>query len=227
MKTLIRHPYFQALVGFATLGLCIGSALAQTAATGAPAPAAPAAGASGVALNLEPIFAAIVDIAATGVLTLGGLALHALWKKLGVDTNDVQAGIVDAALNNAVHYGATKAMTLAEKVGWTHPVVQNQIVGEAANYVLAQVPDTLKKLGITQDGVGRLVTARVGKLLGVTMDAQAGTLGALGSTGYVGETPQAAAEPAAAKTPTAPAGISPYVSAQPLAGRAPMPSAAG
>jgi hypothetical protein len=101
---------------------------------------------------------------------------------------------LNAKLVEVLDAGAGEAYRQAVLHGHnlTVPAGQNAAVAIAANYVLARLPDTLKQLGVTPDGVSAMVAARLGKLLAVDP-----TISATGVSAAAGE----ASGPSATKVP--------------------------
>lgn len=147
-------------------------------------------------IDLSPLVSALAPLALAAVTAGISIIVPALLKRLHLANNaDLSAKLVtaaDAAAGEAYRQAVLHGHDLTIAAG------QNAGVAIAASYVLAQVPDTLKQLGVTPDTVTAMVGARLGTLLAADPTV---------STQAAAPTPQAApaTEPAPAATPSTPA----------------------
>lgn len=110
---------------------------------------------------MNDLIEAVLGLAATGVLTLGGFAIRRLadWLKLRADS-EVRSYLM-AALEKAVEYGVAEARRRAIDSGIKGgTAVQAEL---ARDYMQARVPDALARLGVDTAGLDQMIRARLPK----------------------------------------------------------------
>jgi hypothetical protein len=110
---------------------------------------------------MQALLDALLQLAATGVLALGGYAITRLsaWLKLREDS-EVRA-YLNQALERAVDLALAEAKgRLPAYAKLAHPEVSG-VVERAAEYARETVPDALKRFGIDSAGLRERVSARL------------------------------------------------------------------
>jgi hypothetical protein len=110
---------------------------------------------------MQALLDALLQLAASGVLALGGYAITRLasWLKLREDS-EVRA-YLNQALERAVDLALAEAKgRLPAYARLAHPEV-NGVVERAAEYARAAVPDALARFKIDSDGLRERVSARL------------------------------------------------------------------
>jgi len=107
---------------------------------------------------MEIITGAMLEFAATLVLSLAGLAIRRLadWLKLRADSEVRQ--YLTAALDRAVEYARAEA---ARQPRSALPTGGSIVAEIARDYVQTRVPDALARLGIDTAGLDQLIRARL------------------------------------------------------------------
>ncbi len=111
-------------------------------------------------IDLRPFFNEVVFPLAGAVLTaLGGWAVQRIGRLAHIQMNEKQSHMVEVALHNAIEYAVQKAQTAAD----SHAIVtpKNELVATAVNYILPKIPDALKSLKITPEGLKQRIEARL------------------------------------------------------------------
>jgi len=187
------------------LALCAGCAV-----LGLTLPAFADTTPAATAIDFSPVVQAIIGVGATVLTGIGGWALKwiAARTKAGAKLEQ-DAAMRDAlhkALENAVHFGASYALTWAGSTNWANKNVKNALFTGAAQYVNVMVPDAVNYFGLDQPKLAGLIEARMSQLTGILptlSDVAAGTTVSAappaGSAAAAGP-----AEPAAPAAPPAP-----------------------
>tara|TARA_R100001086_G_scaffold203463_4_gene119524 strand:- start:27 stop:413 length:387 start_codon:yes stop_codon:yes gene_type:complete len=105
---------------------------------------------------LEVVLSALAGLTAVGGFWLKKRLAH--WLDLKEDS-EVRS-YLNAAIDNAVGYANAHARVAAEQNSTV--VSRDEKVTIGANYVLGLVPDAAARFGLTQEGVERIVSARLG-----------------------------------------------------------------
>jgi len=95
-----------------------------------------------------PVIEAVGTICATALSTVAVWAISRLAQKLGVEKNAALTAALDDAATKGIHFAVMNAQESIAAKGWDHPDVQNQLVAQGANYVLAKFPDMLSKISV-------------------------------------------------------------------------------
>lgn len=120
---------------------------------------------------MQALLEVLLQLAAAGVLTLGGYAIQRLgsWLKLRED-GEVRA-YLNAALERAVDLALAEARgRLPTYARLTHPEV-DAVVERAAEYARATVPDALARFRIDNAGLRDRVAARLATRMPATAHA--------------------------------------------------------
>lgn len=125
----------------------ITEALAQTAPTGIAV--------GGIWDSIQPIISNTLAVVVTGAI---GWLANMVRLKFGVE--------IEARHREALHSAALTGINAAlAKVGGTVThltmTTKNAVIDQAMNWVIASVPDAIKALGVTPEGVAKLVTAKL------------------------------------------------------------------
>lgn len=112
-------------------------------------------------VDLTPLIEAVVALAAAAIGAVGSWAIARLagWLKLRQDS-EIRA-YLDAALTNALEYGAKKAMASSMVAHLSQPSVRNEAVELAIDYTIARVPDALRRFQITPAALREMLEARL------------------------------------------------------------------
>lgn len=123
---------------------------------------------------MQALLDALLQIAAAGVLALGGYAIQRLatWLKLRQDS-EVRA-YLNQALERAVDLALAEAKgRLPAYARLAHPEVTTA-VERAAEYARTTVPDALRRFGIDGDGLRDRISARIAARQAVSVPHAAG-----------------------------------------------------
>ena len=110
-------------------------------------------------INLGPILDIVIQLFGAVLMAVGTWAVTMLSQKLKLSSDSEVRAYLQEALQRAVSFSVDKARTQAKDIKTVE--VRNEIVADAANYVISKTPDALKKLGISEDSIQDLVRARV------------------------------------------------------------------
>ena len=114
-------------------------------------------------IDFGPVVQSVAPLALTAMTVSIPYGVALLQKLLKIRLNETQVAVITQACDKGAEaaYGfmAGQGATLA------HVSIKNAAVAQGVNHVLASVPDTLKKLGITPEQVERMVDARLGGLV--------------------------------------------------------------
>jgi hypothetical protein len=110
-------------------------------------------------VDLKPIIDTAIGLAATVLLTMGSFAARWLLTKLRLDADAQVRGYLDAAISNAVAYGAAQAAAFADPRSKVD--LRSEAIASAANYLVARVPDALRHFGLDEADVKHLLEARL------------------------------------------------------------------
>ncbi len=110
-------------------------------------------------IDLGPILEIVIQLVGALLMTVGTWAVTMVSQKLKLSNDSEVRTYLQEALQRAVNFGIEKARTQAKDIKTVE--VRNEVVADAANYVISKTPDALKKLGISEDSVRDLVRARL------------------------------------------------------------------
>ena len=110
-------------------------------------------------ISLVPILDVVIQLFGAALMAVGTWAVTMLSQKLKLSSDSEVRTYLQEALQRAVNFGVEKARSQAKDIGTVD--VRNEVVADAANYVIGKTPDALKKLGISDDSVQDLVRARL------------------------------------------------------------------
>jgi len=111
-------------------------------------------------IDLTPLLQAVVSLAVVLLTALGGWALKHLTDKLGLDKDSkVRQNIYDV-FEKGLAYAAQKAVEKGQD--FTKIEVKNQMIAEAAQYVIPKIPDGLAYFNITPKALEQMLEARLG-----------------------------------------------------------------
>ncbi len=111
------------------------------------------------AINLVPILDIVIQLFGAVLMAVGTWAVTMLSQKLKLSSDSEVRAYLQDTLQRAVSFGVEKARTQAKDIGTVE--VRNEVVADAANYVIGKTPDALKRLGISEDSIQDLVRARL------------------------------------------------------------------
>lgn len=106
---------------------------------------------------LNELIMGVAGLLIAAVTAAIGALVPTLRKYLGEANADKAREYLTNAVEKGIAYGARKVEDKAPTI-----TVKNEMAGFAINYVLSNVPGALEKLGITEEGVARMVEARLG-----------------------------------------------------------------
>lgn len=113
------------------------------------------------AIDFAPIVQQVVVPLVIAVLgTVGTWALVRLKSWLGIKENSQLATTLDAALQNSLAFAQSRLPNVVATVPLSI-ATKNEVIGVAATYALAHVPDTLKALGVDQALLRQKLEARL------------------------------------------------------------------
>jgi hypothetical protein len=116
-------------------------------------------------VDLTSIATTLLGLAMAAVTAAIPILVPALLKRLNVANNADLAGKLENALSAAAGVAYQTAVDRASNGGLANIQVKNAALAAGAGYVVAKMPDTLRTLGVTPDGVRDMVSARLGVLL--------------------------------------------------------------
>lgn len=110
-------------------------------------------------------FAPLLNLVIATVVSVAGAvgipyAIYFFQKKLNIAVTPQLQQTLEVAMQNGLKYGADKVQGLVLSHGVTVDV-KNEALAKAANYVVATVPDTMKKLKIDPDNLAAMLAARL------------------------------------------------------------------
>lgn len=123
-----------------------------------------------LAFAQEAGFTINVKESVLGLIALLGAALYAAVKALRaifvgpgkkIPLDDSTAAYIEAAIQGAIRIAEQKALAAAKNID--DPEVKSEILADAANFVLKQIPKLAAHFGVTNENVGDLITQRLGK----------------------------------------------------------------
>ncbi len=110
-------------------------------------------------VDLSPILDVIVQLLAAGLMGLGSWAIARLSTKLKLSSDSEVRKYLQEALERGVSFAVGVASEKSKDLSEVE--VRNEMVRDAANYVITKTPDALKSLGVTDEAVQDLVRARL------------------------------------------------------------------
>ncbi|WP_395175033.1 inadl protein [Roseibium alexandrii] len=125
---------------------------------------------------IDQVISGVFAVVSFGVLWLGRQAIGAFQERTGIEIDEQFARRLDDALWKAVDFGRTKAYETAKKRSEIN--VRNEAIGNALNYAMDAVPDTLNYFDIDQARLVDMIEAR----LGIDLDED-GDIGGAPTTG--------------------------------------------
>ena len=143
-------------------------------------------------IDLSSVANILLSLASAAVVAAIPLVVPAVLKRLGVANNADLTSNLELALNAAA--GGAYKYAASHEGGLSNVAVHNGALATATTYVVSNLPDTLKKLGITPDKVQEMVSNRLGALLASDPTVTAGKPPAAVA---VPATPVTTAQPAA------------------------------
>ncbi len=119
-------------------------------------------------IDLTPLFGPAIEVLAGLLLMVGMWSIAWAGRKLKFSAEvDKLVGdskvreYLEAGLARAIDYGKDRAVKELGKARVAKIEVENEAVEQAANYMIARVPEALARLGVTKEGVKDLVRARL------------------------------------------------------------------
>ncbi len=114
-------------------------------------------------VDLTSIADVLLSLAAAAVTAAIPILVPALLKRLGVANNADLTDKLELALQAAA--GGAYKYAASHEGGLSSVAVHNGALAQATTYIVSNLPDTLKELGITPDKVQQMVSNRLGALL--------------------------------------------------------------
>lgn len=111
-------------------------------------------------IDLSPILNLGIDLLAVVLMALGTWALARLGRKFGLESDDRIRVYLDEALMRAVDWAKEKARQRGEDLAVIE--VRHKAIAEAANEVIARVPDAVRHFGLDEARVTKLIESRLG-----------------------------------------------------------------
>lgn len=119
-----------------------------------------AAEAAPAGLDLRPLIDQVAQLLIAGVSVVGIWVARLAAAKLRIQADSEAAAALERAILNGINLGGHKVVDLV--AANLPPVrIQNALVADAAAYVLATMPDTIRRFGLTPERVQDLVRARL------------------------------------------------------------------
>lgn len=115
-------------------------------------------------IDLTPLADVGVELLAAVVSAVALWALGRLMRWLKIDGDAKANALLHAAVDRAVAAAAGRVRAEIASRGLTVDL-RSTLAAEAAAYLVANVPDTLKRLGATPETVSAVVSARLDALL--------------------------------------------------------------
>lgn len=122
--------------------------------------AADAAPSAAGVIDLRPLIETVAQLLIAGVSAVGLWVAKLAAAKLRIQADSDAAAALDRAIANGINLAGHKIADLVSaKIPEVH--IQNALVADAAAYVVATMPDTIKRFGLTPDRVQELIRARL------------------------------------------------------------------
>lgn len=109
--------------------------------------------------DLNPILQALIELLAAGLMATGTWAMSRLSTKLKLSSDSEIRKYLQDAMERGVSFAVGAASEKAKNMSEIE--VRNEMVRDAANYVISKTPDALTSLGVTHEAVHDLVRARL------------------------------------------------------------------
>jgi hypothetical protein len=110
-------------------------------------------------IDLGTLMPMVSDMLLTTLTAVSSFAVAKLcqWLKAKRD------GELGQILDQALHMGIAFAMSRVNELGGARASIEvkSDVLADAANYVLAQVPEAVKALGLDGDNLARMIEARL------------------------------------------------------------------
>lgn len=107
------------------------------------------------AIDITPLVNVGLELLAGALLALGSWAVARLAGKIGIEMDDKARAYVREAVTGGLDYALKEAKRAGQDLG--HIEVRNALVASAANYVVAQVPDGVRRLKLSRGNVENMV----------------------------------------------------------------------
>ena len=114
-------------------------------------------------IDLQPVLQPVLDVA--GLLIMGGLAhygpraIKAFETYTGIQLSDQQQAKLMAAVNTAA--GVIETRIDQQALSVAHVTVANDAVANEAKAIMLALPELAADLGLTEDGVAKMIVAKV------------------------------------------------------------------
>ena len=118
-----------------------------------------AAATAATTVDLSPIVTPIIDIAGTVLTVLASWAAYKIAQMAHISTQSALAKTVLSGVDNAISYG--QAMATADVAKGLSINVQNATAAHALNYMVSHFPDAQKLLGMTDQHLADIITAKL------------------------------------------------------------------
>lgn len=115
----------------------------------------------GTTVDVGPVVDTLLGSLAAAVMTLAGWALARLAKRLGLEADGEVRRYLETAIYNAVAFAVARLRDEGKSITLD---VKSEIVARATSYVIARVPDAVKRFGLDEASIGHLVEARLPRL---------------------------------------------------------------
>ena len=109
-------------------------------------------------IEFGPLIDVVIEILASLVLIVGMLAVRALKKKFDIEVDEKMNARINEALERGVEFAKVKLKERGDRLGLS---TKDAVVAEAANYVIAGVPNALTHFGLTPARIAEMVEARL------------------------------------------------------------------
>lgn len=110
-------------------------------------------------IDLKPLLDVLIQF---GALILTGVLAWAVKRAADyfhVAKDSELRTVVSGAIDNGIAFAVAKAKDAEARGATIH--TKDQMIANAANYVLPKVPDALAKLGVTPDHLAEIITAKL------------------------------------------------------------------
>jgi len=106
-------------------------------------------------IDLTPLLDVGIEILAGALLAVATWAVTRFARKIGIDIDDKTRAYLRDAIAGGIDYAIKAAKAAGKDIGRVE--VRNALVADAARYVLAQVPDGVRRLKLSRENVENLI----------------------------------------------------------------------
>ncbi|WP_366653708.1 hypothetical protein [Fodinicurvata sp. EGI_FJ10296] len=112
-------------------------------------------------LDLSPVLETVINVGAAMLLGAGSWAAKRLADRLGIEAESDLSRRLQDAVGWAVSYARSRAVDQGADLARVE--VRNAVVADAIGYIGGHVPQTVRRLGLTDAAVAEMVEARLSR----------------------------------------------------------------